>query len=88
MRTLAVALALLVGLSASLVRAHPKISRSTKLTKKSYPDVRKAILPSAAETRWKGIAWRPSLAVALEEARKKDRPILLWMMNGHPCGMT
>ena len=61
---------------------------STKLTEKSYDEIRKAILLRADEAQWSRVPWRPSLAVALDEAREKDRPILLWMMNGHPCGMT
>ncbi len=28
------------------------------------------------------------LSGAIEEARERDKPILLWIMNGHPCGMT
>ena len=40
------------------------------------------------ETHWKEIPWRPNFGEAIEDARKEDKPILLWVMNGHPCGMT
>ena len=82
MRKFPVALVLLVGL-ASQVRAGP-----TELAEANYSDIREAILLRPSEERWREIPWRPSLAAALDEARKKDKPILLWMMNGHPCGMT
>jgi hypothetical protein len=39
------------------------------------------------ESHWQKIPWRPNLGVTIDEARKEDKPILLWMMNGHPCGM-
>ena len=42
--------------------------------------------PSAAQ--WEKIPWQPELGPAITEARKQDKPILLWMMNGNPVGMT
>ena len=46
------------------------------------------ILPSAEETQWEKLGWRPELGAAVQEARSLQRPILLWAMNGHPCGLT
>ena len=46
------------------------------------------ILPSAEETRWEKLGWRPELGAAVQEAKALQRPILLWAMNGHPCGLT
>ena len=70
------------------VLAPEKITRSTKLTEGSYSNVRDAILIRPPKELWTEIPWRPNLAEAIVEAREKDKPILLWMMNGHPCGMT
>lgn len=67
--------------------AGEKVSATTQLTAKNFAEIRNAILlPS--ENRWSEIPWRPNLGEAIGEARKEDKPILLWMMNGHPCGMT
>ena len=44
--------------------------------------------PSKDELGWRNIRWHRSLEAAAIEARKLDRPILLWTMNGHPCGET
>ncbi len=88
MRMIAVALVRLVGTSASPASAEDKITRSTKLTERNYPDIHKAILHRPSEEKWKEIPWRPNLAGAMEEARERDKPVLLWVMNGHPCGMT
>ena len=46
------------------------------------------ILPSPEETRWEKLGWRPELGAAVQEAKALQRPILLWAMNGHPCGLT
>jgi len=46
------------------------------------------ILPSPEETQWEKLGWRPELWAAVQEAKALQRPILLWAMNGHPCGLT
>ena len=46
------------------------------------------IRPTAEELKWRNIRWHTSLASAVEEARRLQRPILLWTMNGNPCGET
>ena len=46
------------------------------------------IRPSDKEDEWKKIAWRNRLMPAVKEAKELDRPILLWAMNGNPCGET
>ncbi|MFT6864688.1 MAG: hypothetical protein ACJAVK_003256 [Akkermansiaceae bacterium] len=46
------------------------------------------IRPSGTELGWRAVRWHRSLSEAAEEARKLKRPILLWAMNGHPCGET
>ena len=88
MRMTTIALVLLVGFSTSPAPAQVKITSSTKLTERSYRDIREAIRVRPAEEQWEAVPWRPSLAAAITEASEKDKPILLWMMNGHPCGMT
>ena len=37
---------------------------------------------------WRKIPWRRTLWEAALEAQKRDMPILLWAMNGHPLGCT
>ena len=88
MSRLSVGLILLVGILACPAPAQEKITRSTRLTANSYSNIRDACLFHPPKELWSEIPWRPSLAEAIEEARKADKPILLWMMNGHPCGMT
>ena len=63
-------------------------TRPDKLSEKSFAAALAAILPDPAENQWRKIAWWPDLSDAIVEARKHKKPILLWAMNGHPCGMT
>ncbi len=46
------------------------------------------ILPSAEDAAWERLGWRTELHAAAAEARALQRPVLLWAMNGHPCGLT
>lgn len=45
--------------------------------------------PDANETAWAtAIAWLPSFAEGIHRADEQARPLLLWVMNGHPLGCT
>lgn len=58
------------------------------LTRKNYERVLDHVQPDRSECRWEVIPWRPTFFEAVVEAHAKDRPILLWAMNGHPLGCT
>lgn len=49
---------------------------------------RAEILPDEAERRWEEIAFLPSYTVGLQEASIRKKPLMLWVMNGHPLGCT
>ena len=63
-------------------------ARPQELTDASYAHWRDYLLPSPADLAYKAIPWRASFWDAVVEAQAKDRPILLWAMNGHPLGCT
>lgn len=48
----------------------------------------KRILPPATELEWERIPWIPNLGDGVRTAEAEGRPVLLWLMNGHPCGCT
>ena len=75
-------------LSLIVLLAAPASLLAQDLTEETYSKVRESIVLDKEESHWQKIPWRPSLAVAIDEARIENKPILLWMMNGHPCGMT
>lgn len=46
------------------------------------------LAPAAIEDRWQQIPWQPSISQGLRQAAATNRPMLLWLMNGHPLGCT
>ena len=46
------------------------------------------IVASESELAWEQIPWRPSFLTGLREAAAAEKPLLLWVMNGHPLGCT
>ena len=63
-------------------------ARTLELNEKNYDKIRIALASPKDESGWREIPWRPNLGEAIVEARQEKKPILLWIMNGHPCGMT
>ncbi len=44
--------------------------------------------PTGTEAGFEAIEWQPTFADGLRAANQADRPLLLWVMNGHPLGCT
>jgi hypothetical protein len=47
-----------------------------------------SVIPTAEEDRWLAIPWRTDIMQARLEAQRYNRPLFLWVMNGHPMGCT
>ena len=58
------------------------------LNDRTYARWRDQVLPRPGELAYRAIPWRPSFWEAVIEAQEKDRPLLLWAMNGHPLCNT
>ena len=43
---------------------------------------------SSQEQKWQEISWHAVFWEGVQHARAQDKPILLWVMNGHPLGCT
>jgi hypothetical protein len=54
----------------------------------THRDHLRLILPAPEELAFEDLDWRPALWTAALEANIRDRPILLWAMNGHPLACT
>lgn len=46
------------------------------------------LAPTDDEDRWRQIPWRQSVGDGLTDAARAKKPMLLWLMNGHPLGCT
>lgn len=53
-----------------------------------FEEYRERIRPSGRELKFMDVGWRPTLWQARREAQKRKKPLLLWVMNGHPLGHT
>ncbi len=58
--------------------------RAQELSDASFRKWLDHIRPGKSELTWYQVPWRPTLGQGMRDARQKDRPILLWAMNGHP----
>lgn len=47
-----------------------------------------SVLPNKREDAWLKIDWHTNLMKARDIAQKANRPLFLWVMNGHPLGCT
>lgn len=46
------------------------------------------VRPTADESAAETIAWLPDMVSGLRRSEAEQRPLLLWLMNGHPLGCT
>ena len=59
-----------------------------RLTEQNYEMWRDYIKPTESDLMWASIPWRSSFQEGLIEANARQKPMLLWVMNGHPLGCT
>ncbi len=79
----AAASSLLAALALSTAFAQKPVLDETSL-----PEWRAHILPSGDDLAWQAIPWLTTFAEGIQRANEADRPLLLWVMNGHPFGCT
>jgi hypothetical protein len=58
------------------------------LDDKSFAHWRDYLRPTKEELRWQEVPWRASFWEGVLEAQKKEQPLLVWAMNGHPLACT
>ena len=80
-------LALIVAVTLSTALAADEF-KEKELTDANYVKWRDHVLPRNWELSYRRIPWRTSFWDAVIEAQARDKPILLWTMNGHPLCNT
>jgi len=58
------------------------------LHKDTYKMWQDFIKPTKKELAWSQIPWRSTFYDGLIDSEKDQKPMLLWVMNGHPLGCT
>lgn len=74
--------------STHTVNAQQQPPASTSPTLENFREWVSYIRPEGEEESWREIPWRNGFIPAVKEAQALNRPILLWAMNGNPCGET
>ena len=59
-----------------------------ELNDQTFTQWRDHIRPKAEELRWQTVPWHSTFWSAVIEAQQREKPILLWTMNGHPLACT
>ena len=58
------------------------------LNNNTYGMWQEFIRPTKDELAWAEIPWRSTFYDGLVESDREQKPLLLWVMNGHPLGCT
>ncbi len=66
----------------------PIDTTSKVLNDDNFADYKAKIGPQDFDHAWQQIDWLTSYRTGLEVASRQKKPILLWVMNGHPLGCT
>lgn len=60
----------------------------TALSAAEFTALHTAIAPRGPQERWMEIPWQTDLAAARQKAAHEKKPLLMWVMDGHPLGCT
>ena len=58
------------------------------LSREQFTKLHAAIAPSRDAERWMEIPWETNLSAARKKAQEQGKPLLMWVMDGHPLGCT
>ena len=58
------------------------------LSPEQFTTLHGEVTPSGPGERWREIPWETDLNAAREKARREKKPLLMWVMDGHPLGCT
>lgn len=68
--------------------AAPAEERVPAPTAETFAAWRAHLAPRGDEEAWRRIPWIPRLSDGVRAAEAAGKPLLLWVMNGHPLGCT
>ena len=65
-----------------------KNKQEYQLNDRTYNMWKEFIKPTKEELAWAQIPWRSTFYDGLIDSDRQQKPLLLWVMNGHPLGCT
>lgn len=77
------------GAQGDVAASRPAIpALQADLTDANFAAWREHIRPRPAELAWQSVPWLPTFEEGILAADARAKPLLLWVMNGHPLGCT
>ena len=71
------------------IGAHPVPGLSVRsLPEKEFAALHAAVAPQGENERWAEIPWQTDLQAARRKAADEGKPLIMWIMDGHPLGCT
>ena len=64
------------------------VAQLPELDFKSIAEYRAAIEPTESESAFLNIGWYSQLHQAVKQAHRTEKPLMIYVMNGHPLGCT
>ena len=65
-----------------------RADQAASLNGENFSEWRDRIRATESELVWQNLPWATSYHEGLRQAAAKNKPLLLWVMNGHPMGCT
>jgi hypothetical protein len=60
----------------------------TSIAHAQFQALHAAVTPRGNTERWTEIPWESDLWAARQRAAREGKPLLMWIMDGHPLGCT
>ena len=87
---LALTLVFLCGISGSVsAQTNAEVIRAFEAgiaKQKQFDTIFNFIVPDKFEEKWRQVPWIPGLWEGIEVAKKANKPMFIWAMNGDPLG--
>jgi hypothetical protein len=58
------------------------------LSPAQFTALHREVAPRGEGERWAEIPWQTDLTQARRKAARENKPLLMWIMDGHPLGCT
>ena len=58
------------------------------LSPTQFTALHREVTPRGEGERWAEIPWQTDLTEARQKAAREQKPLLMWIMDGHPLGCT
>lgn len=88
MKRLIILIFVLVVIAGAAFSQEGAADRGAGLTDSDFSSLRDRIRVRESELSWEGLPWLTTYHDGLEKAAEEGRPLVLWVMNGHPLGCT